>query len=201
MDPSESEDEARSVEIEYFAERMHLVFAFHFFHLEFQGDETLENKNLDQGRTWSLFAIHNACLHSALLAVRDIDDFFYVPKANEKSKRMVCEDDMKAQHFGYTSNASFLSDDERKSINKRIAHLSTTGVMNKSVGWDIPELVTKAVSQGLQFLDWVVKNRSIATDFMTYTAALGCSTQTKRWLEYLTKEVRFPRPSPSKSDE
>jgi hypothetical protein len=61
--------------LEYFAEKLNLVFSHFFCTLEFEQDEDLCGDVAKNARTWSLKTIQNACLHTTLIALRDLDDF------------------------------------------------------------------------------------------------------------------------------
>jgi hypothetical protein len=74
MNNSTDIDSELSPRLEYFAERLNLVFSFFFFTLEFSDDEDLAQEATNH-RAWALKTIANACLHTSLIALRDIDEF------------------------------------------------------------------------------------------------------------------------------
>jgi hypothetical protein len=168
--------------IEHFQERSNLVFSYFFCSLEFEGDEDLNGDPAKNDRTWALETIQNACLHTTLIALRDLDDFFTPRAATTKP------DDIKASDFGMAQSLSFLSQSERSAINKHVAHTTIAGAHGCGFRWDILELTTKAISQCLSFLEWVEKNH--ARHFLVYTAALVCRGKTRAIHKWITEAVR-----------
>ena len=163
---SEEADSQLCVQLECFADRLNLVFSVFFCHFEFENlGENLNNRNLD--RSWVQRTTYNACLHTSLVALRDLDDFF---KPRDKRTR---KDDLRASDFGCPCVRSFLTDTEREAINKGIAHITTFGAGNPNARWDVWELTVKAVSQATAFLKWV-ETQSLSSNFYLYTAALNC---------------------------
>ena len=107
---------------------------------------------------FAVTTIQNACVESALMSVRDLDDFF---RPRTKQTR---DNDLRATDFdGYQSPGLFLSGPERESINQRIAHLTyepvwtgTTGIAPDSqFDWNTTNLVGKAARAVLGFLSYV----------------------------------------------
>ena len=174
------DDEQISRMIAFFADRLNLVFAHFFCTIEFDGDEdfraapTLEN--FKNPRIQGLRMIRSACLHTTLIALRDLGD---VLSQRPKSK----PDDLRASDFGYPPVASFLAPCDRNSINKAIAH-STTFDVAASQRWNIDTLVMKCVQQSLTFLRWLEENRD-----WSFTAFF-CRTGIESTYGYLTKRLK-----------
>ncbi len=185
--PEVSETDGRlSPLLEYFAERLNLVFSYYFFTLEFQDDEDLHSDPGKNARAWVLETIQNACLHTTLIALRDLDDF--LTTRTPKSK----PDDLKASDFGIPGSLSFLATNEKQNINKLIAHTTVRGAQAQSFRWDIFELTTKGVSQGLEFLKRVEDLYGLA-HFRLFTAAFACRVKTESMLAYVAREVHTRR--------
>jgi hypothetical protein len=141
--------------LEYFAERANLLFSYHFCILEFQNDDDFHKEASDGSRAWMLKTIKNACLHTSLMALRDMNDFF--TPMSKKSR----EDDLLASDFGMEGTFGFLTVDERTWINKLIAHTTQHGLENAEYRWDILELLSKAIAQCNAFLEWIKKIYSL----------------------------------------
>jgi hypothetical protein len=60
--------------------------------------------------------IKNAALESSLMSTRDLDDFFL-----SKPKQ---PDDLVASDYGFSTGQNFLTQSERQTINKKLAHLT-----------------------------------------------------------------------------
>ena len=104
---------------------------------------------------FAAITIRNSCVESALLSVRDLDDFF---RPRDKRDR---DSDVRATDFEkYSSPGPFLSDAERNSINQWVAHLTyqpvwtgTTGISpDAEQNWNTAELVGKATRAVIGFL-------------------------------------------------
>lgn len=112
---------------------------------------------------FAVLAVKNACVESALLSVRDIDDFFRHRTSKTRDSDVRAED-----FFGYRSPGPFLSDEERGSINQWIAHLTyepvwggNSGIAPDSVrDWDTAELVGKAARSVFDFLAHIERELS-----------------------------------------
>ena len=74
-DNPEDLDRTYAAHLEYFADRINLLFSYHFWVLEFRGDEDIRDNVAYNDRTWALMTMKNACLHTSLIALRDLDDF------------------------------------------------------------------------------------------------------------------------------
>jgi hypothetical protein len=183
VNESNQSEEKLSPQLEYVAERLNLIFAYFFCALEFEKDKDLNKKPEKNDRAWALQTIQNACLHTTLIALRDLDDFF-----SPRKKQSKC-DDIKASDFGFDKNYSFLTKSERDAINKRIAHTTLQGVQDQKSRWDIFELTTKGVSQSLEFLKWVEKSYEPHKYFLLWTAALACRKKTQSIFDWLAGEV------------
>lgn len=183
-------DEAKTDEqlgplLEYFTERLNRVFAHYFFAYEFVEDSDLHGDAATNDRAWSLQTMRNACLHETLLAIRDLDEFL-----SDKKPRT---DDLRAVHFGYAGNHSFLADAERANINKLIAHTTSYGAARPTFRWDIWELTTKAIAQSHTFLRWVEEHYGLG-HFVLWTAAVGARTKTERMLAFVRKHFAQAAP-------
>ena len=175
-------DKRMSPHLLYFADRTNLLFAWHFCTLEFLEDEDFALCASENDRAWSLKTIQNACLHTTLMSIRDLDDFF-TPR-NERTKK----DDLRASDFNFNGSHSFLSRDERQKINKLIAHTTQVGATQLGYRWDLLELITKSVMQCDTFLDWIKETYS-AAHLDTYIAALTTQAKTKAILAYIKKRT------------
>jgi len=165
-------DKKDAPHLEYFAERSNLLFSYHFCVLEFRDDEDCRREASENDRTWMLKTIQSACLHTSLIALRDLEDFFTPRTSGSKP------DDLKASDFGMEDKLGFLTSDERQLINKLIAHTTKLGAAAVGHRWDLLELISKAVSQCDQFLDWVKENYS-SEHFHIWTAAVATQAKTK----------------------
>jgi len=178
-------DEAVSSRLEYFAERLNLVFSYFFCTLEFREDEDFAGDPGKNARTWALQTIQNACLHTTLTALRDLDDFL-TPRTSGGSR----PDDLKASDFGFPHPASFLAESERIAINKYIVHSTLPGVRNVDFRWDVFELATKGIRQAMQFLEWAEEHLQ---SFTSWSAAMVCRSHTKAIYDYIAKEFEKHR--------
>lgn len=169
--------------LEYFAERANLLFCYHFFIIEYRDDEDLMGEPSESPRAWRIKSIQNACLHTSLIALRDLEDFF-TPRTNRTKA-----DDLRASDFGLSRSMQFLADDERKWINKLIAHTTQHGAAQRGYSWDIHELISKAVAQCDTFLEWIKENYSVA-HFNTWTAAAGTQSIIRSIMKSITAEIR-----------
>jgi len=169
--------------LEYFADRSNLLFAYHFSVAEFKGDKDFSKDVSESNRAWALKTIQNACLHSSLMAVRDLDDFF-TPRTSKTQM-----DDLRASDFGMLKSLRFLIDNERISINKLIAHTTQHGSSNLGYKWDIHELIFKAAAQCDAFLEWIKDSCNSSDHFETWTSALAIQAKTKSILKWAQKEA------------
>ena len=182
-DPADNLDERIAPHLEYFADRSNLLFAYHFCVLEFRGDEDFHGDPSESDRVWMIKTIQTACLHTSLIALRDLEDFFTPRTKNSKP------DDLKASDFGMEIPLRFLTADERNWINKLIAHTTQHGASRVGHRWDILELISKAVAQCDAFLDWIKKNYSLE-HFYTWTAAAATQAKTKAILKAIQDESK-----------
>jgi hypothetical protein len=178
------DDDVCGARMEYFAERLNLVFSYFFCTLEFEEDDDLTADPAKSDRAWMIQTIQTACLHCTLVALRDLDDFL----GGRKTK----PDDMRASDFGFSDNLSFLSRTERDAINKGIAHTTLQGVASQGQRWDIFELLTKAVAQADQFLK-AVQTKLGLEHFVTFTAALVCERKTRAIYDHISRKVQEKR--------
>lgn len=167
--------------LEYFSDRSNLLFSYHFCTLEFQNDEDFEADVSENDRAWMLRTIQNACLHTSLIALRDLDDFF-TPRTKSTRK-----DDLRASDFGMETSLRFLLENERTWINKLIAHTTQHGAGKAGYPWDILELISKAVAQCDAFLKWIEDHYSLE-HFNTWTAAVAIRAKTKAILQAIQEE-------------
>ena len=185
MTNGSTDDEKLARLLEHFAERLNLVFAYFFCTLEFEGDEDFVLDAGKSDRAWALQTMQNACLHTTLIALRDVDSFL----RSEKSRR----DDLSASDFGYSAHLGFLAKSERDNISKLIAHSTLPGATAVGFRWDIFELVTKCVKQSDQFLEWTEQH--LASDaFLTWTAATVCRRKTQAIYGYVARAVDASKP-------
>jgi hypothetical protein len=172
--------------MEHFAERLNRVFAYFWCALEFEHDEDLRAEPTHNHRAWTLQTIENACIDSTLMGLRDLDDFFTPRPPGPRT------DDLKACDFGYTGRHSFLTQSERRKINKIIAHTTTVGAASRGYRWDVLELASKGISQAWMFLQWVEKEYGIP-HVMLYTAALAIRKRTEAQMALITQEAKKRR--------
>ncbi|MFO1477597.1 MAG: hypothetical protein U1F98_13220 [Verrucomicrobiota bacterium] len=181
-DESMKEDRELALKIEHFAERLNLVFSYFFSTLEFWNLKEFQGEPSKNDRTWMLQTIQNACLNTTLIALRDLDDFL-TPRMHKTRP-----DDIRASDFGMANDLSFLTVSEREAINKNIAHTTLRGAHAQDLRWDVFELTTKAIGQGIAFLDWVVEHH--AHHFLVWTAAMTCKGKTQAIYKSLAKEIK-----------
>ena len=173
--------------LEYFAERLNLGFSIFFCLLEFETEKDLHSDPGKNPHAWALQTIQNACLHTSLIALRDLDDFLTQRDCRSRP------DDLKAADFGLTQSYGFLTQPERVAINKLIAHSTTHGVQNQRFGWDVFEILAKGVSQSLEFLRWVEKSYPIIPHYNLHTAAVVTRTKTKSIFDCIANEMKKRR--------
>lgn len=176
----QQDDDKLAPLLEHFAERLNLVFSYFFCTLEFEGDDDFTGEPGKNDRTWALQTIQNACLHTTLIALRDLDDFFTLSTGRR--------DDLKASAFDYPHSLSFITVSERAAISKNIAHSTISGATSRIFRWDVFELATKCVKQSMEFLEWIEDHFGIRF-FLTYTAALVCHRKTQAIYDYVAKAV------------
>ena len=181
-------DESVLVHLEYFADRLNLVFSYFFCTLEFRDDEDFVGEPGKSDRTWALKTIQNACLHTTLIALRDLDDFLRPRTLHSEA------DDLKASDFGFPNPASFLATSEREAINKNIVHSTLRGVDAVGFRWDVFELATKGIRQAMQFLEWAEKHFGSEKNYaVTRINAYVCRRKTQEIYDYIRKEVEKHR--------
>jgi hypothetical protein len=185
-DPVERTDAKLAPLMEHFAERLNRVFAYFVFVLEFEGDEDLDADSTHNTRAWRMQTIKNACLHTTLIALRDLDDFLAprVPRTKP--------DDLKASDFGLKKRLCFLAVGERERINKLVAHTTSVGAQTQDFRWDILELASKCISQSLEFLKWVEKEYDLRY-FYLYTAAVVIRNRAGSQFESIVREAEKRR--------
>ena len=185
-EPSDNTDARLAPLMEHFSERLNRAFAYFFCALEFDGDEDLRADPTHNARAWSLQTIENACIDTALFALRDLDDFLTTRTTHTEP------DDIRASDFGYKGSHRFLTPSEREKINKLVAHTTTVGAASQGFRWDVLELATKGVSQCMEFLKWVEKEYGLA-HFNLYTAALVIRNRSESQLAFICSEAERQR--------
>jgi hypothetical protein len=186
MDEQPSHDEVVANLVGYFSERLLRVFSYFYCVVEFETDDDFTADASNNGRAWALQTIREACLHTTLLALRDLEDVL-TPRT-PKSK----PDDFKISDLGFPTSLSFLAKSEREAINKRIAHSTLPGATPGSIRWDVFELVTKGVQQSLTFLEWASNQRG-TDQFQTWTGALMCHAMNKKIYDHFASTTNERR--------
>jgi len=177
MNAQPFDDEQISHMIGFFADRLNLVFTHFFCTIEFDGDEDFAAPpTIKNARALRLRMIRNACLHTTLLALRDLDDVLDVRRPKKWPT------DLKISDFGFPHSLGFLGKSERDSINTIIAH-STIPSAKISYRWDAFELTSKCIRQSIAFLEWIEKNRD-------WSSALFCRTGIQSTYDYVAKELK-----------
>lgn len=176
-------DKETALHLEYFADRSNLLFSYHFCLLTFQDDKDYQRAPTEGDRSWMINTIQTACLHTSLIALRDIEDFF-TPRTSASRA-----DDLKASDFGMEASLCFLTTDERTWINKLIAHTTKQGVERAGQCWDILELISKAMAQCDAFLDWIKQNYNLK-DVYTWTAAAAIQAKGRAIMKAIQAESR-----------
>lgn len=174
-------DDVMAPHLEYFSDRANLIFSYHFFVFEFEGDADLVLEASESHRAWSLKTIQSACLHATLIALRDLDDFF---KPRDKDTR---KDDLRASDFGDTRSRQFLAG-ERKWIDKLIAHTTQLGPSKLGYRWEVLELISKAVAQCDSFLEFIRAEYGLS-HFNTCIAAVSLQARSKAILKWIKEEA------------
>lgn len=189
MPDEHCEAEALSNAIAYFAERVNLVFAYFYCVVEFEGDDDVTANPFENGRAWALQTIRAACLHTTLIALRDLEDVF-TPREVEKSKKQkkFRNTDFKVSDFGYLHALPFLARSDRELINQEIAHATLPGSKERAGHWDIFEIATKGIRQSLEFLRWAEKHFSASHPAVGWDI-MYCRTRTEKIHDYFTKIV------------
>lgn len=185
--------EALSNALGYFAERVNLVFSYFYCVVEFEGDEDFVAEPFENGRAWALQTIRSACLHTTLIALRDLDDVL-TPRVleNSKKRRRTRTSDFRISDFGYPNALSFLAPSDRDRINQEIAHTTKSGSNQLAARWGIFKLATKGVRQSLRFLQWA--ERQFADTHPTVSwDAVYCRTRTQKIHDYFAKIVEERR--------
>lgn len=191
MNNDTNSDEVISARLQYFAERLNLIFSYFFCISEFEndGDFTVEPdfavKSGMNDRAWALKTIQNACLTATLIALRDLDDFF-TPR-NKKSR----PDDFKACDLGFLKN-SFLTNTEREEISKQIVHSTYPGMLTVGYRWDVFELTRKAIHRALEFLKWM-EEPTRAERCLTWSAAIAYRHKVQAIYDHIREEVVVQR--------
>jgi hypothetical protein len=173
-------DERMGAHLEHLVERVNLLFAYHFCSLEFEQDPDFDGDVSAGGRSYKLKTIQNACLHTSLIGLRDLDDFF---SPRNKQTRT---DDLRAADFGCRESRQFLSREDRDLINKLIAHTTTLGAPMHGYRWDILELVAKAVAQVDSFLDWI--RRQFSDHYELWTTAIAAQSINRKIFDWIQGE-------------
>jgi len=176
------DDDALINLVGYFAERVNLVFSYFYCVIMFEDDEDFTASPLDNGRAWGLQTIRDACLHTTLIALRDLDDV--MSQRTPKTR----DDDLRLGDFGYPKPLSFLTRSERERINKEIAHATLPGSDPAKRRWDIFEVATKGVRQSLTFMEWVQQHFA-STHPAASLSTIYFRTRTERTYEYFAAAI------------
>ena len=180
------DDDALNELVAYFAERVYLVFAFFYCVIIFEDEEDLEANPWENGRAWGLRTIRCACLHTTLIALRDLNDVMSPRTKNTK------DDDLRLSDFGYAKHLSFLTKTERDRINKEIAHTTLPISDPSKRRWDIFELATKGIRQSLTFMEWV-QHHFATTHPMASLMTMCFRTRTEKTYEYFVGALKKQR--------
>lgn len=170
----------------YFAERVNLVFSYFYCVIMFEDDEDFTAYPFDNGRAWGLQTIRDACLHTTLIALRDLDDVMS-PRTSKTR-----DDDFRLSDYGYTKRVSFLTKTEREQINKEITHATLPGSVPTKRRWDIFELATKGVHQSLAFMEWVQQHFA-STHSAASLTTIYFRTRIERTYEYFAEAINERR--------
>ena len=182
-EPSDEIDKNVARYLEYFADRSNRLFAYYFCIFEFQNDDDY-NRPLDEcDRTWRLKSIKDSCLHTTLIALRDLDDF--LSPRTDKTMR----DDLRASDFMLAEDLRFLTKEERICINKYIAHTTSKGAENAGYRWDIHEMISKAIAQCDVFLEMTKSNYGLK-NLNTFIMAGVAQAKTKAIWNAIQKEFK-----------
>ena len=182
-EPSDQADRHIAPHLEYFVDRMNLLFSYHLCVLTLRDESEFFADPSESGRSWAYSTIRNACLNSTLMAIRDVTDFLS-PRTSKARK-----DDLRASDFGFGKNLSFLTPDERSRINKLVAHTTQLGAGNRQFQWDIIELVSKAFAQCSVFLEWVKSEFDIGASDAWMLATIAHS-QSEKILALIRSEAK-----------
>jgi hypothetical protein len=99
-------------------------------------------------------AIDNATVESSLLSIRILDDFFGNSKKNP--------DDVTASDFdGFAASTGFLTKDQRKDINKSVAHLTMTRLDPTPTKYPYAALLKGAIPRCTDFLNFVISSGKV----------------------------------------
>lgn len=113
--------------------------------------------------------IHNACVASTLMSIRSLDDFFRLKEQRKDKKDKAHESDVHVtDFFGFQSSGSFLSETERESIHRWIAHQTYHPIWTGKTGiapdsnqeWNTADLVEKAARALFGFMDFLERDFS-----------------------------------------
>ena len=114
--------------------------------------------------TLAVLTVKNACVESALMSVRDLDDFFRQRTARDRATDIRADD-----FFDYQSPGTFLSEAERQSINQHVAHLTYQPVWAGKTGippddeqnWNTAEFTRKALRAAFGLMDHLDRELSL----------------------------------------
>ena len=188
------DDDALTNLLGYFAERVNLVFAYFYCVIMFEDDEDLTANPFDNGRAWGLQTIRDACLHTTLIALRDLDDVMSPRTPDTRG------DDLRISDFGYSKRLSFLTKSERDQINKEIAHATVPGSGPTKRRWDIFELVTKGIRQSLTFMEWVQQHFASTHPEASFST-IYFRTRTEKTYEYFAEAIKVRKQKTAPTNE
>lgn len=102
--------------------------------------------------------MRSAIMDTVLLNVRCLDEFL---KSGGR------KDDVRASDFSGCDVDSFLSQFERDTINKNLAHITTKRWQNPLQHWEMDELARRALEKGSEFLDSVGRHSGLSLNTTT----------------------------------
>ena len=190
----DDDDDAVINLVGYFAERVNLVFSYFYCVIMFGDDEDFTANPFDNARAWGLQTIRDACLHTTLIALRDLDDVMSSRTAGTR------DDDLRISDFGYSKRLTFLTKSERERINKEVAHATLPGSEPTKRPWDIFELATKGVCQSLTFMEWVQQHFAPSHSEASLKT-IYLRTRIKKTQEYFAYAIKERRQKNASSNE
>lgn len=100
--------------------------------------------------------MHNAALDSALVNLRSLNEFF-------KQKKL--GDDLRAPDFvAEIAILPFLTRDEEQSINKYLAHITSTGSNIGAKSWILDDMVIRGLTSGAESLSLIETRLPVRND-------------------------------------
>jgi hypothetical protein len=168
--------------IDFFGDRSSLIFCYHLADMEIDRVEASDAFDEDSVRAFVQHTILNGCLNASLLALRDLDDFF--------GSRRAHADDLRASDYGVSESSGFLATSERRKINKFVAHITKHGAEVDCGGWDLKELISKALSQSHAFLDVLKANHTFHDNYDAWVSATFYQRQAEEMFKWIDSEAQ-----------